>query len=859
MRLAFPGLMAALAEGATIVLPTSTLASVAVAQFNQHQLSQGNQSWQRPQIQSQDAWLTTCWQQARFASPNLPSLLSPSQERELWRQVIEADRPDLFDIGAMASMAQRAARILAEYQIPTEGSEWREHQDAARFLRWQHEIQRQLKTNNWITRAGLWRHLPGFIAKGEVRTDPVAFAALHFISPALKTLGRAMGDSGKMFGNAFSLTPAPAPVRAFDDLAHETEHAARAIRLLIDDRPASSIGILLADPAKHLPDLIRTLEAVFYPTPKADRGDIHAPGTMLLSHPVVANALLLLELAQPRIHHADAGAIFRSPFIESAAEERSVRALADASLHRAREIDFTLTDLQRACRNCPKLHQILRQIETLILKFRPAMRLPDWSAAFSDILEKAKWPAIANISESEQRSIDQWQRALSELASLGLVAPPVSLHQALAHVRSLLSRPVDIGDWSSPIQIFDAAASEGIQFDHTFILNACDDAWPTRVPLSPLIPYNLQRLHNVPYATAESTNEERARQTEWLFQSARNINVSHTGTLSPLFRPHVQVASDPPPLWSGLTAAQSYPPAQLHSQDDSHAPPLVQSGDLRGGSSIIKAQSLCPFKAFAEYRLNARSDNDACFGFDALDRGNFVHKALELVWKELKTQANLKALSEDELQTLIAECIAQAVFDDGSGPIRSLTTDAERQRLTNVILDWLNVERSRPQPFTVEYLEEKREVDIAGLKLSLRVDRIDRLRNGSIVLIDYKSGAQTKEKLKGDRPKEPQLLVYAAAINEPVEGLFFAEVKNRGARAVGHGVGKHFQNQVAAMDQKGKWDDFLDKAAASVQNLATEFKEGEAAVNPQNSACEYCDIKPICRIKSAGVAEEDEE
>ena len=859
MRLAFPGLLAALAEGATIVLPNPTLTSVAIEQFNRHQLSQGHQSWQRANIQSQDAWLATCWQQARFAAPDTPSLLSLSQERELWRQIIEADRPDLFDIRAMASLAQRAARILAEYQIATDGDAWHEHQDAARFLRWHREMQLQLKAKNWITRAGLWRHLPAYLAKGDVRTGPIAFAALHTVSPALKSLARAMGDAVKMFGNASSLTPEPAPVHAFDDIAHEMEQAARAIRFLLEEKRSRSIGILLVDSDKHLSDLIRTLDSVFYPTPSAEHAEIHSTDGSLLDQPVIANALLLLELAQPRIHHAAAGAIFRSPFIDAASEERSARALADAGLHRAREIDFAITDLERACRNCPTLRQIIKSIQTLTLKFRPAMRLPEWSAAFSDILEKAKWPAIASISEREQRSIDQWQRALSEMASLGLVAPPVSLNQALSHLRSLLSRPFEIGDWSSPVQVLDAAACGGIQFDHTFVLNACEDVWPVPASLSPLIPYNLQRLHNVPFATAESVNEERTRQTEWLFQSAPDVRLSHTGTLSPLFRSHVRQSSDPPLIWSGATAAESYPPAELHTQDDSQAPPLAQSSELRGGSSIIKSQSLCPFKAFAEYRLNAGRENDACFGFDALDRGNFVHKALEYVWKELKDQASLKALSPGQLADLVNRCVEQAVFDDGSGPIRSLTTEAERERLRNVILDWLNIEKLRPQAFTVEYLEDKREVEIAGLKLSLRVDRIDRLRNGSIVLIDYKSGAQTQNKLKGDRPKEPQLLVYAATVAEPVEGLFFAEVKNREARAVGHGVGKHFQNQRSAIDQKDKWDDFLLGATASVHHLATEFKNGEAAVNPQNSACDYCEIKPVCRIKSAGAAEEDEE
>ncbi len=74
---------------------------------------------------------------------------------------------------------------------------------------------------------------------------------------------------------------------------------------------------------------------------------------------------------------------------------------------------------------------------------------------------------------------------------------------------------------------------------------------------------------------------------------------------------------------------------------------------------------------------------------------------------------------------------------------------------------------------------------MAGLRLRLRLDRIDRLDNGHFLLIDYKSGEQTRPKLEGERPLEPQLLVYAAAVQEEVDGIFFGQLKPRELKAVG--------------------------------------------------------------------------
>jgi len=812
MRLAFPGLMDALAEGVTIVTPTPALASVAIEQFNRQQLALGRESWERPPIYSLDARMINCWQDARFQIPNAPLLLSLSQERELWRQIIEADRPDLFDMRAMATLAQRASRILAEYQIPAEAKDWSEHADAQEFQRWHKTMQRRLKSENWITRSDLWRLLPAAVLRTTVQPLP----------------------DGR--GSEAVATP-------FESAAQEIEYVARSVRRLLE-AGEQSIGILVADLPAHARDLTRALRADEH---------IHVTNGIWADTPVISNALLLLELAQPRVHHASAGAILRCPFIDGHREERSPRAQADAKLHRARELDFSESEIERASWDCPILYQILRKISTIKNKLTPVMLLPAWSAAFSDILEAAKWPALDHITDAEQQAVDHWRNALSELASLGLVSPPVTLNQALSHLRSIVSRPCELGDWSSPVQILDAASSEGIEFDHAFIVNACEESWPPPGALSPLIPYNLQRLHQVPASTPQSLAEERERKTRALFTCAPSVKVTYTGNLAPSIRRYVKLATPE------LTTSQPSESAELESRDDWQAPALLQSEAVHGGAGIIKSQSLCPFKAFAEYRLNARGDDEASIGYDALERGECAHKALELIWHELGTQQALKALSPEDLKLLVNRHVEHAVRADDSGPIRALTSLAERDRLANVVLQWLSIEKERSTSFSVERLEEKREVELAGLKLNLRMDRVDRLSNGSLVLIDYKSGKQTTKKLEGNRPQEPQLLVYAAAMDEPIDGLYFGELRNRNARPVGHGARKHFPKQAGAKDRASDWDEFLAASKETVFRLANEFQQGAAAVSPINGACAYCRVKPICRVGASSEAEGEEE
>ncbi len=872
MRLSSPGLIARLKDQSTLVTSSTVLAAVASQQFTRSELEQGHLSWRRPAVYSLEAWIGNCWQEARYALPDLPSLLSPSQELLLWEQVIEHSGTELFDVSATALLAREALRLTTEWQVPLSDEGWKTHEDALQFQRWQAAFRKHCQANGWMTRNEALQQLPEWIESGVCAKQSMLFAGFH--SPS-----RLLSSVFQVAGTLLSLhTPAPGvqhghPVKMFEDLRGQIDAAARWARLQMQDQPGRSVGVFVPNLPDHRSLIDRTFRNVFFPgsglrmlSERPLAGGDEQPvfhinrAQSLFENPIVASALLLLELAQSRIESTAATAILRSPFISGAASERSERAMADLMLRRMREMDVTLRDLERASsRSCPLLTQRWSKVREVLSRKPKKAELSAWSRFFGDLVQAAGWPGDIELTAAEQQVVEGWKDSLSSLASLGLVTSSVEFKVALARLRQILGAGgIQSGDWYSPVQILDASDAPGLKFDSSFFVGLSEETWPPPLRLSPLIPPQLQRAHGLPNSTPEALQAERIRLTAGLFNTSEQAWGTFSDRISPLAGPYVQLSQEPPPGWHGNVPLDAFPITGPDQLQDTQAPPVDISRGASGGTGIIKSQSLCAFRAFAEYRLRSQLPEDSCFGFDARDRGGFLHKALQYVWEELKDSEALRKTSETALRTLVRTSVEKAVTGAAESDFQIQTSKVERERLENLLMEWLiEVEKQRKIPFRVEQVEDELQFELSGLPLRLRIDRIDRLRDGGLMLIDYKSGPVTKGKLECPRPAEPQLLVYAAAKSPRVEGVLFGNVRARECRMVGIARDKHVgRTSVASLGDK--WDDFIAKAEQEVTKLACEFLQGAAAVNPIKGACDFCNNKPFCRVNAAAGEAEDE-
>jgi RecB family exonuclease len=248
------------------------------------------------------------------------------------------------------------------------------------------------------------------------------------------------------------------------------------------------------------------------------------------------------------------------------------------------------------------------------------------------------------------------------------------------------------------------------------------------------------------------------------------------------------------------------------------------------------------------------------------------------LWRQIGSSDELSAFSPAAEEDLIEAAVSGAMQATESAceargyslreRVGSACWQLEQQLCVDLLGQWLQHERERTAPFRVVEMERNHTLQIEGLSLTLRPDRIDEFEDGRRAVIDYKTRAPSRTRWLGQRPQEPQLPLYSL-LDSAIQGIAYAELsasdpvqfialgEDLGLRK---GDGKSLEQQTRSI--AATWPELVAQWEASLQQLAAEFLAGHAAVSPQPGACDYCELASLCRINELGagadvVAKED--
>lgn len=875
-----------------MIAATRRLARWLRREYDQRRLASGQTAWRPLDVLHWNAWVDRSWQRLRDHGDGAPFALSEEQERLVWEQAVRESSGSLDRLlmpREIAREASRAWHLLAEYRVDRDdllriaGPETR--QLVAIAIR----VERRLRDEGWCGPGQRQARLTEDPGLANVAAGGVLLAGFDELTPAQRTLVAALEAAGVNVGRlAAPRQDSPTRVLSCPDPHTELSDAAVEARRWLEARRAIRIGVVVPELERYRPDVEEIFDDVLDPgriLPGASSGARPwgmSLGGSLSQWPVVECALRLLSLLFREIVFTDLGLLLRSTFVGGIGELTD-RGLLDGWL---REQGLYRTDLggivgmldSTADRRRPAVPDLADRLRRLkrFCRGLPRKAPPDrWALIFGEALGILGWPGDRTLDSTEFQCVDKWHQLLSELASTSRVTGSLAGTACLDQLGRLAADTTfqpESGD--PPVQVLGLLETPGLSFDAIWIAGMHHLAWPRPVHPNALIPASLQRALRMPRSCPEVELEFARRRMSALAGSAAEVVFSWPVQIedeplrpSPLLN-EFDERGDTTTEWMSMARLQ-LGSAPLERLEDYRIHPLDPGTRARGGSAIVRWQSACPFQAQARSRLGARSLEQPGPGVSAADSGSIAHLALQWLWEDWRDSSRLVSMGPDARAAAVQDVAGRAcrLVLVGRGDFADSVADLERRRVTARILTLLDQDLVRA-PFAILALERRTISRVEDVEFSLRIDRIDRLEDGALLLIDYKTGSVRVSDWHGERPRDPQLPFYAVAeVSGAVRGIAYGCLR----------VGEEGYSGYAAVDVKGtgvqdvadlkrppeevaSWRNLVEKWEQRLQALVREFAGGDARVDPRSVAqdCRYCDLAPLCRRHELAIAARDQ-
>jgi ATP-dependent helicase/nuclease subunit B len=865
-----------LEKQSTLLTPNRRLSASLLKKHHRWQSESGQQCWPSLDILPISSWVQRLWKALAASQVDEAYLpLTTTQEQLLWEEVLResAESEDLLQVSSTAELARSAWHILKQWQVSIHDRELLATEDSMIFQRWAERFQALCEERHWLDTSSLIDVVIERIQTGEIEAPKhILLYGFTEFSPQYQKLLEACASGGSQLTYYEPI--------AIDNTVHrvsltdeETEirTMARWAKTHWESNPNLMIGCVFPRLEQMREAVIQIFSAVFSVENTLSLDHTQLPfnisaGKSLASYPVIHTALALLNLHTNKMPIEKLSGILRSPFLGEAEKEMTKRAQLENTLRNNNTSSISLTKLIENAATCPAFAKRLKiYLQARVEINYQELPISQWVSIFVDLLNHLGWPGERSLDSAEYQVVKSWFDLLKEYAGFDTVLPPLNFKRALDYLTRLTHQKIFQPE--SPeanIQLLGMLEAAELPFDHLWVMGLDDTAWPPFPKPNPFIPQRLQKSLQMPHATADRELIYCKELTAQLKRGASNVIFSHAikhddAELrpSPLITDITEIHSDALTLSTFHMVAYSiYQSRELEYQHDEMAPSITAPDQIRGGTSIFKLQAACPFKAFAEIRLHARQVDSPTLGLRATDRGNILHKALEMIWRELENQATLLLLAPDELKALIQKCVDQAIFLIAGESIESLRyLGLESTRLQNIMQDWLNQEKIRSD-FKVVAFEQEVKTTFCQIPVTLRIDRMDELNNGKKIIIDYKSGKNNPVKgWFGNRPDEPQLPLYCVIDPTDTIGIVFAQInpEDMGFRGISQlSIGIDAVKTVSEMEHYTSavsWEEQIKEWQNTLEHLGNQFYQGDAKVDPKDpETCRYCKLHALCRV-----------
>lgn len=839
-------------------------------QFDQYQLTQAQKTfWHTPKILPLNKWLADCWQQHWDCSG---TLLSDFQEAWCWQTIIRNSKDTSFLLSTTltATLVKAAWDMLTLWNIELNELE-QVNEEVKTFVTWAQEFQEQKQQHQWLCTAELPKALHQLVTDQKLSLPPhILFVGFDEFSPAVRELIDEIKTQTKVTEYSPDQKKPMLQQIRLADAETEITTMARWAKKQLEQNPNQRIGFIVPNLTKRRKAIDRLFTQVF--ALSKNPFNISA-GQALNTFPIIRCALNILALKPSFMAFEDLSPLLRSIYINTNSDDACLAAQLERKFRELNQLHInaaTLLPYLGTLKNSYPNATFPQRWEAFLNSYsKGKQQSPSkWSNAFIDELTQLGWPGQLELASHEYQIVKRFEKIFEEFAQTESFISTLSREQALQMFQQLVGQTIfQPENPEESIQILGILEATGLEFDQMWIMGLNNEDWPPPANPNPFLPIHLQRQHRMPHASANRELEYTQHLQQRLFNSAPNIIISSPiqekdKQLSPSrLIQHIPVMSaehlDLPVYKNSIE--KIFESKKIELINDAKGPVLQHDEKFRGGSWVLQQQSLCPFRAFAAGRLKAESLPEPQLGLTASERGTLVHQALEHVWKKLKTQEQLKSYSQTNLKALVKQTVSAVIENYPCNQAQFLAI--ENKRIVTLIMEWLEFEKKRPS-FSVDQRESIRFIKVGELPLQLKIDRIDKLADGSNLIIDYKTGLRNNiDDWFGDRPKALQLPLYCVYGTRKPFGLAYAQVRQghiafKGIIASDENNKSFFNvaplSKLKKTENSFDWKDILQHWRDVLMNLSSAFCAGQASVDPVDlvSVCKYCDLHLLCRIGS---------
>jgi ATP-dependent helicase/nuclease subunit B len=890
-----PAIAAAIEAGDTVIASSARAARALRRLHGEAQRAQGLEAWQSPDILDWDSWLNRLWQKRLRSGSETRLLLTALQEQQVWVQLVKPsiEGRRLISVPGVAELAQQAYALLCAYgALDFLSGERLGGPDVETFREWGRAFERKCRQEDWLSRGKLPMVLQEAVLAGEEEaTFRLVLTGFDRITPAQQDLIDAFRERGHDIAQAENAEVSRMQTDLVVEAADKRDEIATCALWVQRELAAAAakgekarIAVVVPGVSRERPEIERAFRHILAPEAVAvGARDLPLPyefslGVPLAGVPMARSALLLLRWMNEALLQDQVSWLLLTGFLCEEQDELLSIAEFDVSLRR-RAMRQPEQDLDSFLKSAHPPERLRHRLQTgrRLLHQNNAMTFAQWVHVADQMLEAVHWPG-AHVLQSEDFQVQaRWSQLLDSVASLAFDGRMADYAEFLEVLERQAKQTIFAPESrDAPVQILGPLEAAGLTFDALWFLGADDANWPAVARPHPFLTRSLQRTHNMPHADSTADWKLAQQVTTRLERSAALCVFSFPSqNAEGACRPSTLVSSGKHRIASkalriSIGANESVVPeedisAPLIEDEPAAVLPWPRERDA-GGAEILRRQAACPFQSFATRRLGARPMDATDWGLEARERGSVVHKILESLWTELKTRnALLEARTEARLHAIVEQHVQAALEKYRDRTLKHSWSqaylDAEEERIVSLIEEWLEYEARRAD-FTVEAGEEKLAATVGDLKLQVRVDRIDAV-DGGRVIIDYKTGMLSGVSWDGPRPDEPQLPLYAGFGQiDHLRGVLLGRVREDNVKFIGRVEDARL---VMPGDAKLTRPPYGAAMLQSWQNvlldLGQQFLNGEAQVDPKQypKTCEFCDLPGLCRIaESDPVASGDE-